>query len=75
MTNNRLVFAAILALLASVVILQNTGTVETRFLFLTSFLPQAVLLLTTLLIGFALGVIVTMIYGKQRKRNPLKPSS
>jgi uncharacterized integral membrane protein len=75
MTKSRLVIAAVLALLASVVILQNTGTVETRVLFLTISLPQAVLLLTTLLIGFALGVIVTMIYGKQRKRNPRKPSS
>jgi uncharacterized integral membrane protein len=75
MTKSRLVIAAVLALLASVVILQNAGTVETRVLFLTIPLPQAVLLLTTLLIGFALGVIVTMIYGKQRKRNPRKPSS
>jgi peptidoglycan/LPS O-acetylase OafA/YrhL len=64
MTNSRLVIAAILALLASVVILQNTGTVETRFR-----------LLTTLLIGFAPGVLVTMIYGKQRKGNPRKSSS
>jgi len=73
MTKFRLIIATILALLVTVMILQNTETVETKFLFLTVYLPHAVLLLATLFIGFALGVIATLFYGKQRRKKPLKP--
>jgi uncharacterized integral membrane protein len=68
----RLGIAAILALLATTVILQNTQYVETKILFLTLNLPHAALLLATLLTGFALGVILTMIYGRGKKKG--KPS-
>ncbi len=68
MTKFRLVFATVLAILVTVMILQNTQTVETKFLFLTIYLPHAVLLLTTLLIGFALGVLATLFYGKRGRK-------
>jgi uncharacterized integral membrane protein len=46
------------ALLVVVLILQNTESVNTRLLFVTVSMPRAVLLLTTLLVGFAAGVLV-----------------
>jgi uncharacterized integral membrane protein len=48
-----------LTLLVFIVILQNTQAVETRLLFLTITMPKALLIIVTLLVGFALGVIVT----------------
>lgn len=51
-------YATIVAVvLAVVVILQNTGKVQTHLLFRTFEVPQAALLGVTLLIGFAGGVI------------------
>jgi uncharacterized integral membrane protein len=65
---SKLFSALFLALLATVVLLQNTETVEARFLFLTSSAPLSVLLFATLLIGFALGVILTLLYGRKRRK-------
>lgn len=70
---NKLLSALFLALLAMAVLLQNTETVETRFLFLTISAPHSVLLLATLLIGFALGIIVTLLYGRARRKNREQP--
>ena len=56
---NKLKFVAIglIALLAVVVVLQNTQNVETKLLFVTLTLPNAALLFATLIIGFAIGVL------------------
>lgn len=48
---------AVAALLVVVVILQNTETVQTRFLFFSLSMPHAVLLFVTLLVGLALGLL------------------
>lgn len=48
---------AVLALVGVVVVLQNTQAVETKLLFLTVTLPNAALLIGTLIIGFAIGVL------------------
>ena len=58
-TTNKLkiVAIAVIALVALVVVLQNTQAVETQLLFLTVTLPNAVLLFGTLIIGFAIGVL------------------
>jgi len=48
---------AVLAVAVLVVVLQNTQAVETKLLFLTLTLPNAVLLFGTLIIGFAIGVL------------------
>ena len=58
-TMNRLkvVAIAVIALVVVVVVLQNTQAVETKLLFLTVTLPNAVLLFGTLIIGFAIGVL------------------
>ena len=76
MAKGRLISAALLALLATTVILQNTQPVETKILFLNIFLPHALLLLVTLLTGFALGVIITMLYTRSAaKRKSSRTSS
>jgi len=63
----KLITAAILALLGVVIILQNTEPVETKLLFLSITMPRAVLLLGTTLIGFALGVLVSLFLQRNNK--------
>ena len=53
----RIAIAIVVAILVVIVVLQNTQTVETKLLFVTIAMPRAVLLLVTLLVGFALGLI------------------
>jgi uncharacterized integral membrane protein len=57
MSRWKLVAVAIVAILAIVVVAQNTQAVETRLLFVTVIMPRAILLLITLLVGFVLGVL------------------
>lgn len=59
MSRFKLIIAAIIALLAIVVVIQNTQTVETKLLFVTVSMPRALLLLVTLLVGFVLGILWT----------------
>ena len=62
----KLVALLVLAVLAIVLILQNTQAVATRLLFVTVSMPLAALLALTLLIGFAGGVLVALTIGKRR---------
>jgi len=52
------VIIIVLILLILIVVLQNTQAVETKLLFLTITMPKALLIIFTLLVGFAIGVIV-----------------
>jgi uncharacterized integral membrane protein len=61
----KLISIAILTILGIIIILQNTEQVETRLLFLSITMPRAILLMCTTLIGFALGVLVSLFF--QRK--------
>ena len=58
----------ILAGLGIVIVLQNTESVETKLLFITVTMPRAVLLFTTTMVGFALGVLVALILSGKRKQ-------
>jgi uncharacterized integral membrane protein len=53
----KVVTIAVIALVAVIVVLQNTQAVETKLLFLTVTLPNAALLFGTLIVGFAIGVL------------------
>lgn len=53
------------AVLAVVLIVQNTHTVVTRLLFVTISMPLAALLALTLLLGFAGGVLAALKLGKR----------
>lgn len=55
--NPRIIVAVLLLGLVVVVVLQNTEPVDTRFLFATVSMPRALLLVLTLLAGFALGLL------------------
>jgi lipopolysaccharide assembly protein A len=67
-TKYKLIVAVILALLAMIVILQNTIDITTRILFFTVTMPLWILLLGTILVGFALGVIITLLAGREKRR-------
>jgi putative membrane protein len=66
MKKAKLIIAIVLAVLCLIIVLQNTASVETRFLFVTITMPRAVLLLSTAAIGFALGVLVSLIMCKKQ---------
>jgi len=63
----KIVALLILILLAVVIVLQNTETVETRVLFFSLRMPRAVLLLVATSIGFALGLVVSLLVAKKAK--------
>ena len=60
----------VIVVLAAIVVLQNTQTVQTRLLFLTVSMPRALLLFVTFMVGFGLGVLVT-IAASRRPRPPV----
>ena len=57
MNKSKVVAIAGIALIVVIVVLQNTQAVETKLLFLTVTLPNAALLIGTLIVGFAIGVL------------------
>ncbi len=62
----KLIALLVLAVLAAVLILQNTQMVVTRLLFVTVGMPLAALLALTLLVGFAGGVLTALTLGKRK---------
>lgn len=56
----RLMVAVGLIVLAIIWILQNGGSVQTKFLFVTVSMPQPALLAITLLVGVAAGILLTL---------------
>ena len=52
--------ALILAALALIIVLQNTQSVETKFLFATVTMPRAALLAVTMLIGIVVGILIAL---------------
>jgi uncharacterized integral membrane protein len=68
MVKAKMGIAATLILLVMFVLLQNSQPVETRILFWSFTLSRWVLLLTTTVIGFALGVLATLIFSSRERR-------
>ena len=64
----RLIVTLVLAVLVVIVVLQNTDAVETQLLFATVTMPRAVLLLTTALIGFALGILTSLVWMRKQEK-------
>jgi uncharacterized integral membrane protein len=60
MRNLKLITIGILSLLALVIILQNTDEVQTRLLFMSITMPLAFLLFLTALLGFLIGILVSI---------------
>lgn len=61
MTKAKLIGVITIIVAALLVILQNRQPVETRFLFITITMPNAVLLGLTLLVGVVTGGLIVMI--------------
>ena len=60
MKKAKLIVALAAILLIVIVIFQNVQPVETRFLFITITMPNAVLLGVTLLIGIGTGILLSL---------------
>ena len=52
----------LLTLLACVLCLQNLTTIQLHFLFTKVELPQAVVIITTLLLGFVMGILANTLW-------------
>lgn len=74
MKRAKIIGAAVIAVLAIVIFMQNTESVSTKLLFVTITMPRAVLLLVTLLAGFILGVLTpSRLIVDARKKAGLAP--
>ena len=65
MKNAKQIGGIIASILAIIVIVQNTATVETHILWFTISMPGAVLLALTFLLGMLSGIL----FGMRRRRN------
>lgn len=61
MKTGKLVFILLLVIALAVVVLQNMGQVQVRFLWMMGELPAALLLLLTSAVGFILGLAVALL--------------
>ena len=68
MKNIKIILITVVLSLAVVVALQNKQEVETKFLFTTITMPRVLLLLSTLTLGFFIGLITASIL----RRKPVK---
>ena len=69
MKNFKTITIAVVILLVLIVTLQNTQSVETKFLFITLTMPRAFLLMLTFLFGCIAGLLVTLrLEGKKTKK-------
>ncbi len=59
--------ALLLAVLAIVIIAQNVEPVEVQVLFVTVTMPRAALLAITLLVGIAIGILISLGLAGRRK--------
>lgn len=57
MKKAKIVIIAVVTLLSLIVFLQNTETVETKFLFTSIAMPRVLLLIMTFMTGFVVGLI------------------
>ena len=67
----KLIAIVVISILAFIIFLQNTESVETRILFMKVAMPRAILLISTFLVGFVAGLITTsMLLRKSGKKKP-----
>ncbi|MFZ2146722.1 MAG: LapA family protein [Sedimentisphaerales bacterium] len=76
MKKAKLIVIIVIFILAFIIFLQNTESVETRLLFTKVTMPRALLLISTFLIGFVAGTITTgMLFRKSGKKKTITPDS
>ena len=65
----KLIAIVVISIVAFIIFLQNTESVETRILFMKVSMPRAILLILTFLAGFVAGTITTsMLLRKSGKK-------
>jgi uncharacterized integral membrane protein len=69
----KITIIAIVTLLALIVFLQNTETVETKFLFTKISMPRVLLLIMTFMTGFVVGLL-TASHVLRKSSKPVKSS-
>ena len=69
MKNVKVIIIIVISVLAFIIFLQNTESVETKILFMKVAMPRAILLISTFLVGFVAGLITTsMLLRKSEKK-------
>jgi uncharacterized integral membrane protein len=68
MAKFKTIVIALVLLLVLILILQNTQSVETKFLFAKVTMPRAFLLMLTFLFGFVAGLLAALSFGRKAKR-------
>ncbi len=72
----KLIAIIVISILAFIIFLQNTESVETKILFMKVAMPRAILLISTFLVGFVAGTITTsMLLRKSGKKKTLTQDS
>lgn len=66
MKNAKQIAALVAGIIAIIVIVQNTATVETQILWITISMPRAVLLALTFALGVLSGILFTMRRSKKQ---------
>ena len=67
-TNIKIWATVVSAVVVVIVVLQNTDVVDTKILFVTLSMPQAVLLFGTLVIGFLFGLLMRLRLSRTEKK-------
>lgn len=76
MKKAKLITIIIISILAFIIFLQNTESVETKILFMRVVMPRAILLISTFLVGFVAGLITTsLLLRKSGKKKPATQES
>ncbi len=70
MSKVKLIGAILLVVAGVIVILQNNATVPARLLFLRTDLPLSILLLLATLLGFALGILASLLSASRGHKPP-----
>jgi uncharacterized integral membrane protein len=72
----KLIAIVVISILAFIIFLQNTESVETKILFMKVAMPRAILLISTFLVGFVAGTITTsMLLRKSEKKKTVTQNS
>ena len=76
MKKTKLIVIIVISILAFIIFLQNTESVETRILFMKVAMPRAILLISTFLVGFVAGTITTsLLLRKSGKKKTITQDS
>lgn len=69
----KLIAIVVISILAFIIFLQNTESVETKILFMNVAMPRAILLILTFLAGFVAGIITTSLLLRKSEKKKTVP--